>query len=74
MFRKISAAIAVFALIGVLPYAFGAVSPASAESACVCCGDTCSCEQCVCSELDCACVDGGRSACTVGCCQDCCSD
>ena len=71
MFRKTLAALAVFALVATIPFAFAANSSAAPQP-CVCCTDGCDCDQCVCSELDCACPDGGP--CVTDCCADCCTD
>ena len=52
-------------------YAFGAFST-TPKAPCVCCGDACTCLDCLCDEEGCACDIGGRCACDEGCSSSCC--
>ena len=72
MLRKICAALAVFALVGALPVAYGAMTKSASQAPCVCCGDACACKECVCDAKGCACDDGGQCECTDDCCHTCC--
>lgn len=73
MFRKVSAVLAAFALVAAIPFAIGASANSSTPSApCVCCGDSCVCEQCVCDDAGCACDTGGLCACDSECSASCC--
>lgn len=72
MLRKICAAVAVFAVVGALPVAYGAMKTSDLRVPCVCCGDACVCNDCVCDSAGCDCDNGGQCACTDDCCHACC--
>ena len=71
MFRKSLAWIAILGLLFATPYLFAALNGAANEAPCSCCGDACTCVNCVCDASGCACGDGGECFCT-GCAASCC--
>jgi hypothetical protein len=67
MFRKMSAAVAVLALLCAVPLVAGALSSRTTGPACACCGDACACDTCTCDAAGCDCDSGGQCACTTAC-------
>jgi hypothetical protein len=67
MFKKYRTALAVFAIVCVLPLVAVAISSPTTNAVCACCGEGCRCATCGCDEAGCSCDRGGICVCTEEC-------
>ncbi len=63
--------LAVLSAVAAMPFGLAAFNSASA-TACMCCGDDCTCSDCGCDANQCSCSDGGSCACSSDCSSACC--
>ena len=71
MLIKSLVGLAVLSAVAAMPFGLAAFNSASA-TACMCCGDNCTCKDCGCDANQCSCSDGGPCACSSGCSYACC--
>ena len=71
MFIKSLAGLALLSAVVATPFALATFNGSSA-TACMCCGDDCTCKDCACDANQCSCKEGGACKCSSGCSSPCC--